>query len=147
MRAGGDSARSASRVDHRLQAPTVEAGGLDGAGERPRHIVGRPLAGIDLLHRVAPPLQADLSQDRLRDHLAHPRDLVIEEDEGKEMGARLGGREQRGQIAVRVELARPLREVGPFLRGGVLNGHGRAPNWRRRVVPSCRTGTLCYPSR
>jgi hypothetical protein len=38
-------------------------------------------AAIDLVERIAPPLQADLAQDRLADDLAYPRNLVIEAEQ------------------------------------------------------------------
>jgi hypothetical protein len=64
--------------------------------------VGRRLVRRDRVQRVAPPLQAHQARDRFADHAPHPADLMVEGIEGEQRVARFCGREQRGQIAIRI---------------------------------------------
>ena len=83
------------------------------------HGLRQRFARVDAVERVAPPLEADQPGHRLADDVAHLRDLVIERVESEQRLTRLGRREQRGEIPVRIvlaDLAGAVREPALVIR-------------------------------
>ncbi len=67
--------------------------------------MGRDFPPARVAQHIAPPLQPDLSRDRLVSDLAHAGDFQIERVEGKQRVPMLGGSKQAGEKAVLVRRA------------------------------------------
>ena len=77
----------------------------DGVVERRRHGIGPHIAPRLALQGVAPPLQADLADDRLAHGLANAGDLEVEGIEREEMRPLVGRREEARPVAIRIGVA------------------------------------------
>src|SRR5258707_1356521 len=67
-----------ARRDERLEPLQRQLVARDGREQRRRHRVRLDLAAAGAAQDVAPPLQTDLTRERLAHDLTHPRDLDIE---------------------------------------------------------------------
>ena len=92
--AGSASASRASISASRSAA--IELAGIDRGAQRFGHLV----AAVRALHHLAPPLQPDQRERRLRHRLARPRQFVVEGIQRQQRIAPLRRREQRGQEPV-----------------------------------------------
>ena len=104
--AGGSALSSWSRAS--IAASRRERSGAKRAQPRMQrldHGMGKRLARSDPVQGIAPPLQAHEPGHRLADDAPHASDLVIECIEHEQRLARIGGREQGREIAVRIMLA------------------------------------------
>ena len=102
-------------VDDRLEARAIEAVAVNRLGERGNDRVLANRSGIDPVDRVAPPLQPDLAQHRLRDDFGGLRGFEIEGVKRVKRLAARGRGEQRRKIALAVEAAHLRRAVGSGL--------------------------------
>ena len=99
-------------VEDRVKAGTLQAAGSDRLGERRenRVLAHRPV--IEPVDRLAPPLQPDLPQQRLRYDFRGLGGLQVEGAEGEQRVPPPAGGEQRGKVALAVETADFGRAVG-----------------------------------
>ena len=94
-----------ARLDRRFEAWPQRRETIPACVHRRDDRVSGRLVRRERVQRLAPPLQAHEARDRLADHAAHPGDLVVERIKGEQRLARVCGREQGCQIALRVVLA------------------------------------------
>ncbi len=85
-----------ARIDQPQQIAAIEFAGIERSAQRFGHLV----TAMRALDHLAPPLQPDQRQRRLRHHLTRPRQLVIERIERQQRIAPVGRREQRGEEPV-----------------------------------------------
>ena len=119
----------AARVQKALQVRPGQCEPVDRFGQCERdRVTGGGIARIDTRHGVSPPLETDLSGERLADRLGDAGNFVIEGVNREQPLARIGPREQRTQKTVPVVLFHVARAMGEFRRH-------HAP----RADPSCGT--------
>ena len=99
-------------VEDRVKAGTLQPPGSDRFGERREDRVVAHRTLIDPVDRVAPPLQPDLAQQRLRYDFRGLGGLQVEGVEGEQRVPLAAGGEQRGKVALAVETADFCRAVG-----------------------------------
>jgi hypothetical protein len=100
-----------ARVDRGIEARAQRCEAAPACMQRLDHGMGKRPAGSDPLQGIAPPLQAHEPGHRFADDPRHPPDLVIERVEDEQRFARLGGREQGREIAVRIVLTNLDRRI------------------------------------
>ena len=112
-----------ARLDEAVEVRAREALALDEVGKWQRHRMAPRLARIDCLDRLAPPLEANASQQRLARHFARLRHLQIEGIEREKPLAPLARGKERRQEAVGI--------ITPHLGGTVGElTLGHAATWR-----------------
>src|ERR671930_1752888 len=97
--------------------------------------MGRDFAAAPAAQHIAPPLEADLSRDRLVNELAHAGDFQIERIKGKQRVPVLKGSKQAGEKAVLVG-----RAYEPLAMGKCILHRAR---WRSNEALSAFTRPRC----
>ena len=74
-------------LDQAVEVGAGQAVAAHRLGQAEGGVVARRMAGVDGIHGVAPPLQANLSDQRLAHHFADARHLLVEGIEGEQVFA------------------------------------------------------------
>ena len=95
-----------ARIDQRQQVAAIEHTGLDRVAERLGHL----MAAVRPFHHLAPPLQPDQRERRLRHRLARPRQFVVERVQRQQRIALVRRREQRREEPIGIVPANQRRD-------------------------------------
>jgi len=111
-----------ARIDQRIERGAVDSGGAHRLAERTGNLMRDILPRLELVERVAPPLQPHLPDQRFAHHLTDLGQLDIEGIEREQMLAHRRRRENHGQEAIVIVQAHLLGAVGQACHDCGFNG-------------------------